>query len=91
MNGLWFVMLTLRLPRSLSPRTALPPTDGMVCQYIIAQAYPRMGKALMMAGELEEADQAFRLGIFDVRLGVGESGMPSLNGVIARICCYANE
>lgn len=30
------------------------------------QAYPRMGKALMLAGELDEADQAYRLGIFDV-------------------------
>eukprot|EP00752_Nemacystus_decipiens_P016245 g14525.t1 len=29
------------------------------------QAYPRMGKALMMAGELDEADRAYRLGIFD--------------------------
>lgn len=33
-----------------------------------------MGKALMMAGELDEADQAFRLGIFDVRLGSGGGG-----------------
>ena len=34
---------------------------------MLRQAYPRMGKALLMAGELEQADDAFRLGMRKVR------------------------
>lgn len=38
------------------------------------QAYPRMGKALMLAGDLDEADEAFRLGIVEVRPAMGGGG-----------------
>ena len=34
---------------------------------MLRQAYPRMGRALLKAGELEQADDAFRLGMREVR------------------------
>lgn len=38
----------------------------LILSPMVRQAYPRMGKAFLMAGELEEADRAYQIGTAEV-------------------------